>query len=79
MITFSNRCFPTKAIRGWLLTNDDGRLAIVQAYLEQAAGFGSVTAQRRTPEGGRGDPLYGVWARRLASPQTPAELELPVD
>ena len=68
VITFSNRCFPTKAIRGWLLTNDDGRLAIVRTYLEQAAGFGSVTAQRRTPEGWHGDPLYGVWAPRLPAP-----------
>jgi hypothetical protein len=67
VITFSNRCFPSKAIRGWLLTDDANHLAIVRAYLEQAAGFGPVTAQRRTPEGWRSDPLYGVWAR-LASP-----------
>ena len=67
VITFSNRCFPTKAIRGWLLTDDANHLAIVRAYLEQAAGFASATAQRRTPEGWHGDPLYGVWARRVAS------------
>ena len=64
MITFSNPCFSTEAIRGWLRNDDDGHLAIVRAYLEQAAGFGPVTAQRRTPDGWRGDPLYGVWARR---------------
>jgi SAM-dependent methyltransferase len=68
VITFSNRCFPTKAIRGWLLTDDASHLAIVRAYLEQAAGFGPGSAQRRTPEVWHGDPLYGVWARRLASP-----------
>jgi SAM-dependent methyltransferase len=68
VITFSNRCFPTKAIRGWLMTSDADHLTIVSTYLEQAAGFGPVTARRRTPEGGHGDPLYGVWARRLASP-----------
>ena len=66
VITFSNRCFATKAIRGWLLTDDPGHLAIVRAYIEQAAGFGPVSAQRRTAEDSRGDPLYGVWARRLA-------------
>ena len=27
--TFSNRCFPTKAIRGWLSTDDRGHCAIV--------------------------------------------------
>ena len=63
VLTFSNRCFPTKAIRGWLQTDDAGHLAIVGAYLEQAAGFGPVSAQRRTPENRSGDPLYGVWAR----------------
>jgi SAM-dependent methyltransferase len=67
VITFSNRCFATKAIRGWLLTGEADHLAIVRAYLEQAAGFGPVSAQRRTAEGWHGDPLYGVWARRLAS------------
>ncbi len=66
VITFSNRCFPTKAIRGWLTTDDAGHAGIVRAYLEQAGGFGPVTAQRRTPARHRGDPLYGVWAARLA-------------
>ncbi len=64
VLTFSNRCFPTKAIRGWLLGDDAEHLEIVRAYLEQAAGFGPVSAQRRTAEDRRGDPLYGVWARR---------------
>ncbi len=61
VITFSNRCFPTKAIRGWLTTDEDGRVAIVRAYLEQA-GFEGVTTALRT-EGRQGDPLYGAWAR----------------
>lgn len=67
VITFSNRCFPTKVIRGWLRSDDAQHVAIVRAYLEQAAGFGPVSAQRRTPEASRGDPLYGVWARRLGA------------
>jgi len=67
VVTFSNRCFPTKAIRGWLLTGEANHLAIVRAYLEQAAGFGPVSARRRTADGWHGDPLYGVWTRRLAS------------
>jgi ubiquinone/menaquinone biosynthesis C-methylase UbiE len=67
VLTFSNRCFPTKAIRGWLATDDAEHLAIVTAYLEQAGGFGAVTARRRTAMDARGDPLFGVWARRLDS------------
>jgi SAM-dependent methyltransferase len=65
VLTFSNRCFPTKVIRGWLGADDATRVAIVRAYLEQAGGFEPVSAQRRTPEHAPGDPLYGVWARRL--------------
>ncbi|MBM3692377.1 MAG: methyltransferase domain-containing protein [Actinobacteria bacterium] len=62
--TFSNRCFPTKAIRGWLATDDDGHLAIVAAYFRLASGFTEPVALQVTPPGHRGDPLFAVWARR---------------
>jgi len=62
VLTFSNRCFPTKAVRGWLATDEDGRVAIVRAYLEQAGFEDVVTALRTKPRWGR-DPLYGAWAR----------------
>ncbi|MGH9269936.1 MAG: class I SAM-dependent methyltransferase [Ilumatobacteraceae bacterium] len=61
--TFSNRCFPTKAIRGWLLASEAGRVDIVRAYLVSAGEFGEVQAELRNA-GGRGDPLYAVWAHR---------------
>ncbi len=62
VLSFSNRCFPTKAVRGWLATDEDGRVAIVRAYLEQA-GFEAVsTALRTEPRVGH-DPLYGAWAQ----------------
>jgi SAM-dependent methyltransferase len=61
--TFSNRCFPTKAIRGWLSTNDEGHCTIVSAYFELTEGFDEPTVQRRN-HGASGDPLFAVWARR---------------
>jgi len=64
VVTFSNRCFPTKAVRGWLATDEDGRVAIVRAYLEQA-GFEAVTTARRTKRRLGRDPLYGAWARSI--------------
>jgi SAM-dependent methyltransferase len=70
VITFSNRCFPTKAVRGWLAADDGGRAAIVARYLELAGGFTAAQVSRRTPTVGadgrryRGDPLYAVVARR---------------
>ena len=64
VLTFSNRCFPTKAVRGWLATDEDGRVAIVRAYLEQA-GFQGVTTALRTERRRGHDPLYGAWARSI--------------
>jgi SAM-dependent methyltransferase len=65
VLTFSNRCFPSKAIRGWLESDDVAHCAIVAAYLRQAGGFTEPEAELRTPGGRyRGDPLYAVVARR---------------
>ena len=61
--TFSNRCFPTKAIRGWLATDDVGRCRIVETYFELTSGFNEPTTQLRNP-GAPGDPLYAVSASR---------------
>jgi len=61
--TFSNRCFPTKAIRGWLSTDDEGHVAIVRAYFELTDGFDDRVSQHRNP-GAASDPLYAIWARR---------------
>jgi SAM-dependent methyltransferase len=62
--TFSNRCFPTKAIRGWLQATDDQRCSIVAAYFRSAGGWTDPVIERRTPILHRGDPLYAVWAER---------------
>src|SRR3954471_216128 len=60
--TFSNRCFPTKAIRGWLANNETGRCQIVAEYFRRTAGWGPPVVALRTPPGAPGDPLYAVWA-----------------
>ena len=64
--TFSNRCFPTRAIRGWLETTDEQHLAIVAEYFRRSSGWSEPVAVRRTPPGHRGDPLLAVWAHRSA-------------
>jgi SAM-dependent methyltransferase len=63
VVTFSDRCFPTKAIRGWLTADDDEHVEIVRRYFEASGAFEPAQAQLRTPSG-RGDPLYAVWAVR---------------
>ena len=69
VLTFSNRCFPTKAVRGWLLADEPGRCAIAAEYVRLAGGFAEPEVSRRTPATRRyrGDPLYAVVARRLTT------------
>ena len=62
--TFSNRCFPTKAIRGWLYATDEQHCAIVGRYFQLAAGWEQPRSERRTPPSDPGDPLLAVWAYR---------------
>jgi SAM-dependent methyltransferase len=60
--TFSNRCFPTKAIRGWLASTDGGRCRIVAEYFREAGGWNEPVIALRTPPKTPGDPLYAVWS-----------------
>ena len=61
VVSFSNRCFPTKAVAVWLDTTDQQHVQLVRAYFETAGGFAEVCVEDRSPQ--RGDPLYAVWAR----------------
>ena len=65
--TFSNRCFPTKAIHGWLAANELGRCEIVAEYFRQSGTWSNPTMALCTPKGTLGDPLYAVWAAKSAS------------
>ena len=60
--TFSNRCFPSKAIAGWLSTDDEGRCGIVAEYFRRSGGWLEPNLALLTPPLSPGDPLYAVWA-----------------
>ena len=62
--TFSNRLFPTKAVRAWLYSGDEDHCAIVAEYFRRSQVFAPATAALRTPPLHRGDPLYAVWSTR---------------
>jgi SAM-dependent methyltransferase len=62
-VTFSNRCFPTKAVRGWLLTDDEQHGTLVSELVRRTGLFGEPEVSLRTRPG-RGDPLYAVVAHR---------------
>lgn len=63
--TFSNRCFPTKAIQGWLMLDDAKRMDLVGIYFELAGGFQAARKEQRIGLGA-GDPLLAVWAEKAA-------------
>lgn len=69
VVSFSNRCFPTKAVMAWLSTDDAGHRRLVHSYLE-GAGFGDVVDEQvPTPD----DPLFVVRARRTCAGSTGEE------
>jgi len=66
VVTFSNRCFPTKAVNLWLHTDDQAHLQIVMLYFLATRQFDNITYQDRSP-GPPFDPLYAVWGRKRAA------------
>ncbi len=66
IVTYSNRMFPTKAVRIWRALDDWERATLIAAYFRTAGGYGRITAENRTITSGvYNDPLYAVWARRV--------------
>lgn len=63
VITFSNRCFPTKAVRIWNELDGDGQLRLVRYYLEQAGGY-EIIRSDKVRSMHEGDPLWTVVARK---------------
>ena len=80
VITFSNRCFPTKVIAAWRTLDDQGHQELVARYFAEAGNWAAIEILDRSPgrADGRGDegappsgpsesggdPLYAVIARR---------------
>ena len=62
-ISFSNRCFPTKAVAIWLAAGDEAHRRLVRDYLEHAGLMGVIDEAVPTPD----DPLFVVWGRRPVS------------
>jgi SAM-dependent methyltransferase len=66
VVTYSNRMFPTKAIRIWRALDDRERAGLIATYFKRAGGFGDVSAENRSIDSGSyNDPLFAVWARKL--------------
>lgn len=67
IVTFSNRCFPSKAVNIWTATDDNDHMQLVGIYFQAAGLWRDITIQDRSADCARThacDPLYAVWAYR---------------
>ena len=62
VISFSNRCFPTKAVAIWKALGGRDHARLVALYLEEA-GFDRIEAREPLRADGDGDPLWVVVGR----------------
>jgi SAM-dependent methyltransferase len=60
IISFSNRCFPAKAVAVWHQLDDRGRVRLVERYLQEAGNFENIRGLDRSPRRLFSDPLYAV-------------------
>ena len=62
--TFATQIFTDTAVRGWVSTDDAGRVRIVRVYFSLAPAFGPAESDLRTSLSGTGDRLWAVWAAK---------------
>jgi SAM-dependent methyltransferase len=62
IVTFSNRCFPQKAVAVWLSTTDREHISLVMSYFEKAADWQRLRTDYYTSP--KADPLYAVIGRK---------------
>ena len=66
IVSFSNRCFPTKAIAAWLSADDQQHAELVRHYFEASLCWRDVRVEDISPGSPAwSDPMYVVWGRRL--------------
>lgn len=76
IVVFSDRMFPTKAVRIWRESSDEEHIALIQEYHRQSGGFTNILVERYPGGGstwfrGNQDPLYAVIATRINSATNP--------
>jgi SAM-dependent methyltransferase len=61
IVSYSNRCFPTKAVMIWQALDDRSHGVLIERYLLDAGNWREIAWLDRSPPGS--DPLYAVVAR----------------
>jgi len=74
IVTFSNRCFPTKAVHIWRALADRQHLDLVGAYFRFSADWSGLRAEDRSQGGSMSsDPVFAVYATKPAEPAVPGQ------
>lgn len=63
VVSFSNRCFPTKAIAAWVANGDQAHQALVHSYFTASGNWTTPQTAAHTPR--HSDPLYALWAYKV--------------
>ena len=65
IVSFSNRMFPTKAVRIWRVSSDRGRVDLVGTCMEAAGNFEDIQGTLLNPgDSPPGDPMFAVTSRK---------------
>ena len=63
IVSFSNRCFPTKAVRVWRTTSDEDHIELVASYMHHAGGLAGVRGGlANADDSPPADPLFAVFS-----------------
>ncbi len=65
VLSFSNRCFSTKAIAAWLTSTDEQHVQWVESYFMTSSHWTKPEIAAYTPK--NSDPLYAVWGYKVGS------------
>ena len=69
IVSFSNRMFPTKAVRIWRMGNDRQHIELVESYMQAAGGLQDLKSGLVNPDQSPpGDPLFAVVSRKTPAP-----------
>ena len=72
IVSFSNRMFPTKAVRIWRMGSDQQHIELVESYMRMAGNFQDIDSGLVNPgESPPSDPLFAVVGRK--GPGSPSE------
>jgi hypothetical protein len=69
ILTYSNRCFPTKAVAIWRALGDREHADLIALYFRLSGAFAPAQAIDLSPNPGSSDPLYAVYAFALPTEQ----------